>query len=205
MKEILEGIYHWTTKHPEIGIEVSSYFLVKAGVLIDPLKPKEGLEWFEKHEPKHIILTNRLHVRDSKEFCKRFDCDIHVQRAGAAEVGSGREVKPFGFGNHLPGGIEALEVNCICPEETALFIPLAGGVITFADGLIREGSGPLGFVPDNFMAEDPEQAKQVKAGLVKAFQRILDEREFDHLLFAHGNPWIKGGKKALREFLAKQA
>jgi hypothetical protein len=204
MKETLPGIYHWTAPHPEIGIEVSSYFLVQDGVLIDPLVPAEGLEWFEDRKPQQIILTNRLHVRDSDQFYRRFECDIHVQRAGAAEVGSGRQVKPFGFGNHLTGGIEAMEVNSICPEETALYIPLAGGIVAFADGLVRQEDGSLGFVPDEFMAESPEQVKTVKAGLLKAFRKILENREFKHIFFAHGNPWLKGGKEALSQFVSDQ-
>jgi hypothetical protein len=47
------------------------------------------------------------------------------------------------------------------------------------------------------MGDDPEG---VKDGLRKVFLSLL-EREFDHLLFAHGKPWISGAKKGLREFL----
>ncbi len=46
MREILPGLFHWTAVHPKIRIEVSSYYLPEAGVLLDPLLPAEGLEWF---------------------------------------------------------------------------------------------------------------------------------------------------------------
>ena len=47
MREVLPGVYHWTAIHPRIGVEVSSYWLDDAGVLIDPLTPPEvGIEWF---------------------------------------------------------------------------------------------------------------------------------------------------------------
>ena len=68
----------------------------------------------------------------------------------------------------------------------------------FADGIVREGSGPLAFVPEKFLGEDP---KAVKQGLKAAFRSLLD-RDFDHLLLAHGEPWIGDGKSALRSFAA---
>ena len=43
---------------------------------------------------------------------------------------------------------------------------------------------------------DPEA---VKSGLRKAYSRLLD-RDFDNLLFAHGDPLIGGGKEALHKF-----
>ena len=47
------------------------------------------------------------------------------------------------------------------------------------------------------MGDDPEA---VKRGLRKVFLAHL-ERDFDHLLFAHGKPWIGGAKVGLRQFL----
>jgi hypothetical protein len=40
----------------------------------------------------------------------------------------------------------------------------------------------------------------VKTGLKQAFRGLL-ERDFDHLLFAYGEPLIGGGKAALRAFI----
>jgi len=62
---------------------------------------------------------------------------------------------------------------------------------------VRE-RGRLGFVPDAYMGDDPEG---VKHGLRTAFRRPLREREFDHLLFAHGAPWIGGARAGLQAFL----
>jgi hypothetical protein len=47
------------------------------------------------------------------------------------------------------------------------------------------------------MGDDPEA---VKRGLRDAFAELL-ERDFDHLLFAHGTPVVGGGKAALEAFL----
>ena len=39
----------------------------------------------------------------------------------------------------------------------------------------------------------------MKAGLRSAYSRLLD-RDFDSLLFAHGEPLLGGGREALRHF-----
>jgi hypothetical protein len=115
---------------------------------------------------------------------------------GLHEFKKGEKVEAFNHGDELPGGILALKVGVLCPEETAFYIPLDKGIISIGDAIIREDD-ELGFVPDYLMGDDPEA---VKRGLRKVFQRHL-KRDFDHLLFAHGKPWIGGGKAGLRQFL----
>lgn len=202
MKEILPQVFHWTAKHPELGIELSSYFLAGEGILLDPLIPSEGMEWFKENRiPQHVLLTNRLHDRDSGKFRDAFRCIIWVHEAGLRERIANGEVESFAFGDQLPGKIEALPVNAICPDETAFFIPKEEGIVAFADGLIREGDGPLTFVADALMADTAAAAKEIKEKLKAAFRAIATQHEFDHLFFAHGHPLIGGGKKALQSFL----
>jgi hypothetical protein len=195
MKEILPAVFHWTTRHPKIGIEVSSYFLAEERVLIDPLVPAEGLDGFDT-PPAHILLTNRHHYRDSAEFEQRFRCPVWCVESGMHEFTHGETVRAFAFGDTLPGGITAFEIGAICPDDTALLIPRAGGIVALADGLVRQGEGPLGFVPDAYMGDDPESVKQE----LRASLRRLAEREFDHILLAHGWPWIGGARQALIDF-----
>ena len=35
MEEVLPGVFHWTTVHPRIHMEVSSYWLEHAGILVE--------------------------------------------------------------------------------------------------------------------------------------------------------------------------
>jgi hypothetical protein len=193
-------VLHWTVVHPKIKVEVSSYYLAQERVLIDPLVPAAGLDAFER-APEHIYLTNRHHDRDSKKFVERFGCDVWCVRQGVHEFDPGRSIRAFDFGDVLPGEIESIEIGAICPDETALAIPRAEGVLALADGVIRMGDGPLAFVPDAYMGDDPEA---VKKGLREAYRRVLD-RDFDHLLLAHGLPWIGGAKEALRGFVSEGA
>ncbi len=201
MKEILPGVFHWVTFHEGIGQDVHSYCLAgtEPVVLIDPRVPEEGLDWFERSgRPVHAYLTNRHHYRHSGRFEQAFGCTVWCHRAGLHEFTHGERVKPYSHGDTLPGGVVALEVGVLCPEETALHIPRGAGILALGDALVRYGE-ELGFVPDELMGEHP---KQVKQGLRKRFADLL-ETEFDHLLFAHGAPWIGGAKEGLRAFVGK--
>jgi hypothetical protein len=198
MREILPGLFHWTAVHPEIQIEVSSYYVEEPGAVLDPLIPAEGLGWFRDHvRPRHVILTNRLHYRHSREFADAFGCGIWCNEIGLHHFTPEQNVRGFRAGEPLPGRIESHEVGVLCPDETALRIPIDRGVLAVADGAIRYDDGPLAFVPDFLLGDDPEA---IKKGLKAAYGQLLD-LEFDHVLFAHGNPWIGHAKEALRAFV----
>jgi len=197
-KQIVRGLFHWTARHPEIHIRVSSYYLAQERVLIDPLLPSPGgLEWLERHgPPEHILLTNRLHSRHSPRLVAAFDCAVWCHRSGLYDLGPELKACPFDAGDALPGGVRAFEIGILCPDESALLLPSVRAVAV-ADGVIRDGNGPLSFVPDEFLVDVPSQAQPVKRGLKAAYRRLAEE-EFEHLLMAHGNPWLQDGRAALR-------
>jgi len=200
MEELLPGIYHWRVPHPDIHIEVDSYYIanLEPAFLIDPLVPQEGIDWFKTRPvPKHIYLTNRLHDRHCRQFMNAFDATVSCHEAGLHEFAdSNLNITAFRFGDELPGGVRALEVGVLCPEETALLIPISGGVLSIGDAVICE-DGELGFVDDELIGDDPPA---IKRGLKAMLLRICQLETFDHLLFAHGDPIIGGGKEALRTF-----
>ena len=203
MQEILPGLYHWTSIHPHLLIEVSSYWIEGSGVVIDPLIPADlGLEWFGDRPvpPSAVLLSNRHHYRHSGAFAARFGCTIHVNRAGLHEFTHGEALEAFDPGDRLPGDVVACEVGGICLDETALYLP-SEGAMAFADGLVSGAphtSRELGFVPDQLM-DDPERTKQE---LLAAFGRLLDRYAFEHLLLAHGGPVIGDGRMGLERFIA---
>jgi len=199
MKEIAPGIFHWSTMHPKIKFEVSSYLFADEAVVLDPMAPPEGWQTLPG-SPKHVVLTNRHHYRDSAEFTERFGCTVWCVDKGLHEFKAGEKVEPFKHGETLPGGFVALEIGVLCPDETALYHPRAGGVIACADGVVRMGDGPLGFVPDAYLGDDPAT---VKAGLRGAYGRLLD-REFEHLLLAHGVPLSGNARSALAGFVGAE-
>jgi hypothetical protein len=188
-------LWHWTARHPHIGSEVSSYYLRDERVLLDPMLPPEGMAFFERNAaPAHVLLTNRHHDRDAWKLQARFGCQVHCISNGLYELAGRGPVSSFEFGDELPGGVRAYEVDAICPDETALHIP-AHRALACADGVVSspEVDG-LRFVPDELM-DDPARTK---AGLVDAYRRLLD-LDFELLLLAHGDP-VPDGKRALRQF-----
>jgi Metallo-beta-lactamase superfamily len=200
MREVLPGVYHWTTVHPRIRIEVASYWLEDGGVLIDPLIPPDvGIEWFAERStpPSAIVLSNRHHYRHSTELVERYGCPVLCVRAGLHEFTHGEHITAFDPGDTLPGGLSAFEIGAICPDEMALYLAPARA-IWFADGVIRAGAdGPLGFVPDSLM-DEPEETKR---RLLTSFERALSELDFDHILLAHGGPVIGDGRAQLEDLV----
>jgi hypothetical protein len=199
VEEIAPGLWHWKALRESIGSEVSSYYLVAERVLIDPMIPREGLEWFgERARPEHLLLTNRHHDRDGWKLRDAFGCTMHCVSNGLHELEGRGPVEPFEFGDELPGGIVAYEVDAICADECALYAP-AHHALACADGVVRwPDDGPLRFVPDELM-DDPEQTK---VGLRDAYRRLL-YLDCDLLLLAHGDPIVHGAKDELFAFVER--
>jgi hypothetical protein len=194
--ELAPGIFHWTARHPRIGVDVSSYYAAESGTLIDPMAPAEGVEWFDgDRRPKRIVLTNRHHLRDSERFAAAFAIPIACHEAGLHEFRGGPDVKGFAWGDQLAPGVTALEVGAICDEESALRIDGGDGFLSVADAVVNYGG--LGFVPDHLIGDDPPA---IKRAIRAAYERLLDQ-PFDSLLLAHGDPIVGGGKDALRRFV----
>jgi hypothetical protein len=203
VQEVLTDVFHWTAIHPNIHVEVSSYWLDGAGVLIDPLVPAEGLAWFAERPvaPTAVLLSNRHHYREADRFVERFGCTVHCNDAGLHEFAGAQAVQGFEVGDWLPGGVIACELGAICPDDTALHLP-EQRALAIADAVVRGGpygdSGPLGFVPDSLMDDPPA----TKRALLAACARLLEEIEFDSLLLAHGGPVIGNGRALLADLVA---
>ncbi|MCW3063407.1 MAG: hypothetical protein JWN32_579 [Solirubrobacterales bacterium] len=199
MQEIAPGVFHWNALHPNIKMRVSSYFLADEGVVLDPMLPPEGLEWFEEHAPPAaVVLTNRHHHRRSADFVEEFGCAVFCHSAGLHEFTEEQHVQGFEDGDEPVAGIEVKHVGSICPDEVAIYVPRAKA-IAFADGVVRwRRDDPLGFVPDSLF----DDAEHDKAGIRDSVRALLP-LEPDHLLLAHGEPIVGGGTAALQAFLAR--
>lgn len=192
MDEVIPGILHWQARHPNLGIDVSSYLLTDTGTALDPLLPEgEGPDWLG-HAVERAVLTVRHHVPSAPDL----GVPILAHRSGLHEFeGEDVEVEGYEAGDELVPGVRVLPFGRICPDDTALHIALGPGVLAFGDGIINYGE--IGHPPDQFLGDDPEA---VKADIVEGLVSLLDE-DFDVLLFAHGEPVASGGKAMLREFV----
>jgi glyoxylase-like metal-dependent hydrolase (beta-lactamase superfamily II) len=196
MDELLPGIFHWQTRHPNIGAEVSSYLLADSGTLLDPLLPEgEGPDWVGR-PVERVVLTVRHHTRSAAEF----GVPVFVHASGRDDLARlDAEVRTYEAGDELAPGVRVLPFGRICPDDAALRIDVAPGVLAFGDGLMHYRG--LGIPPDSLLGDDPEAVKaDIREGL-----RPLAEEDFDAMLFAHGTPVVEGGKAMLRQFLAQRA
>jgi hypothetical protein len=202
MRELLPGIWHWTAYYDAIGMDVHSYWIEPAGIVLDPMVlPDAGLEWWDDRDvkPQQIVLTIGLHWRHSDDYVERFGIPVRVPRPSLDRYeGTDRQPEPFEWNDEIAPGVTAIEIDAIAPDECALHIDQGDGVVAIADGVIRSsGGGPLMFVPDSLMGDD---AETVKAGLSDAFRGLL-QRDWDTMLMAHGNPIVGGAQQALKDFL----
>ena len=197
MEEIASGIWHWTARHPKIGMDVSSYYLTDLAVLLDPLTPPDVIDRLEEMgPPREALLTNRHHYRSCGELVERFGLTVRAPKVGMHEFDEGEPVEPYEFGDELvDGAVTAHEVGGICPDESALHVPSLD-VLAVADGVISYDG--LRFVPDNYF----DDAEGDKRALREAYSRLAGELEFDILLPAHGDPITSGARDQLREFAA---
>ena len=198
MDEIAPGIFHWTAFRETIGMDVHSYWIEPAGIVLDPMVPDDvGLDWWDA-APQQVVLTTGLHWRETPEFVERFGCEV---RAAAPALerwkgDDGRSAIPFDDGEEIAPGVTAKVIGALAPDEAALHIAHGDGAIAVADSVIR-ADGSLAFVPDYLMGDDPEGVKQ---GLTSALRGVL-ELDFDALLMAHGAPIATDAKSALADFL----
>lgn len=201
MDEILPQLFHWTTRRETIGKVVSSYYVAgEAATLVDPMMPEGGVEAVAAlGRPRAIVLTNRHHLRAAQDFCEAFECPIVAHEAGLHEFADGDPtVRGFGFGENLRPGIEALEVGAITPEETALHISVGAGALAFADAIVHYGD-EISMVGDSLLGDDPEAVKRAVRDAISG----LLARDFDAVLFAHGDPIPSDGRAALRRFVER--
>jgi hypothetical protein len=196
MREVLPGVFEWSVMHEPIGVRVSSHYVAPAGIVIDPKLPEGGFDELPG-APQQVVLTSGLHHRDAQAFADEYGIPIRASREAAERLGDRLQVEQYTEGDEIAPGVTAIKVGAICPDDDALHIAVADGAIAFADALNRYGE-QLAFFADSLLGEDPET---VKTQIKQRLQGLLT-RDFDHLLFAHGEPLIGGGKDALRRFAA---
>ena len=196
MRELIPGLWHWTTEHPGIGQPVGSHYLATAAAVIDPMTPPEGMAAVRAlGAVEHVVLSCRHHDRDHAAFVEEFGAAFHVSEAGASEY-DGEDLSPYRIGEAIVPGVVAQANGPIAPDDTVLRLDVEGGALLFADSLLSDG-GDLGLMPDSLLGDDPDA---VGGRILDALEQLLEE-DFAHLLFAHGDPVIGDGHQRLSEFV----
>jgi hypothetical protein len=192
VQEITRGIQHWTAVHPNLGMEVSSYWLPDLQVLLDPLAVPAEVE-----DVREILLTNRHHKRDAFAARERFGATLRVPQEGMHDFSPDDPVEPYEFGEPLAGGaITPYQVTELWPDDGVLHIP-GLNALAIADTVVNDNL-QLEFVPERYMGDPAEE----KPAIVEGLTQLIAELDFQHALFAHGPPIPGTGRARLQEFLA---
>ena len=193
MHEIAPGIKHWTAEHPQLGIDVSSYWLPSLKLLLDPIAVPGEVE-----DVDEVLLSNRNHLRDALAARERLGATIRAPRAGRDAFDDEDPVEFYEFEEPLVGGaVTAHQVTELWPDDGVLHIPSLKA-LAIADTVIHYEE-QLEFVPEQYMDDPGAEKRALRDGLAG----WASELEFDHLLMAHGTPIAGNGRERLREFAAR--
>lgn len=194
MTRIEDGLWRWTTAHPEWSPgadwdrEVGCVYWETAGavVLVDPLVPVDDpardqfLETLDRDVerlalPVVVLLTCVWHSRSSEELARRYGGDV------------------LGDGDSLPGGASA--VAAPAADEVVFWLP---GPRTVVPGDVLLGT-------DDGLSLCPESWLQSRGG----FARLVDDLvplldlPVERVLTSHGPPVLTDGRDALARALTR--
>jgi hypothetical protein len=212
MEKLTEGLWRWTARHPEwhpgeFGAEVAC-FAAQAGdttLLIDPLLPEDEaaassvLDVLDGAADGRvaILVTIPYHVRSSEELWRRYrknaETTIHGHPACAKRLSNRSGFHAIDTDGELPGGVTAHAIGKPRRYETPLHLP-SHDALVFGDA-VAEWKGKL-----VVWAADKVDAK-VERFYRERFNPTLEPLlglDFDVVLATHGDPVMKGGKRALR-------
>jgi len=188
--EVASGLRRWTAWHDEWQENVGCLAVDTDDglVLIDPLDPPRGLR-----RPEHVLLTLFFHARSTKA--------PHVwAHATAARSLANRGIAltdPIGAGGALPGGIQAFEtarrgeVVYWLPHQRALAV---GDVLLGAGAKPRATDDPLRLCPERWLGKATHD--DLRESLAP-----LPELPVVRVLVSHGEPVLRGGRRALATVL----
>jgi glyoxylase-like metal-dependent hydrolase (beta-lactamase superfamily II) len=191
--EIAPGLRRWTAFHEDWEEQVGSLALDTDDglVLIDPIDPPRGLR-----RPEHVLLTVFWHGRSTGDLPAKhvWAPSRSVRRLRNRGV---EATDPFGAKDELPGGIRAIEtardgeVVFWLPKQRAVAV---GDALLGAGAKPRATADPLRLCPARWLGnaslDDLRASLQPLLGL--PVQRVL---------VSHGEPVLRGGKRALADVL----
>ena len=190
---VARGLRRWTSWHEEWQEPVGSVAVDVDGeiVLIDPLDPPRGLA-----RPDHVLLTVYWHIRSVPELTAD---EVWSSRRGARPLQNrGVKVTRNVEDDDLPGGIRAFrtarssEVVYWLPGQKALVV---GDVLLGAGAKPRPTREQLRLCPEGWLG------KATHDELRRSLRPLLD-LPVQRVLVSHGEPVMRGGRKALEQVLA---
>ena len=197
MDEIFKDVYTWSVYSEKKKLNFNGHYIASqqplfGNVIIDPPQASESdLEQMESLGfVQHIIITNRDHIRWSKEFQQKFGAEIQMNTNDITNSAMVSD-RNFKNGDMIAGFLQAVVIpDNKSPGETALF--WADRKILFlGDALIGKPPGTVTLLPE----EKYDDILKAKAGI-----RILQNLDFKHLLLGDGDSILHKGKEVVSQY-----
>ena len=198
MDEILKDIYTWSVFSEEKELNFNGYFIstqhpLFGNMVIDP-PPVSDLDLTQMEtlgSVQQILITNRNHIRWSRELQEKFDAEIRMNSADAQSEDMISEHN-FGDGDMLAGFLKAVVIpDNKSPGETALYWE-EKKILFLGDALIGKPPGEVSLLSPEKYAD----IEKARAGI-----KVLDPLNFNSVLMGDGEPILTSGKKAIVRFL----
>jgi len=198
MDEILKDVYTWSVFSEEKKLNFNGYFIptqhaLFGNVVIDP-PPVSDLDLAQMEtlgSVQQILITNRNHIRWSRELQEKFDAEIRMNFADAQSEDMISDHN-FSDGDMLAGFLKAVVIpDNKSPGETALYWE-EKKILFLGDALIGKPPGEVSLLPPEKYAD----IEKARAGI-----KVLDPLNFNSVLMGDGEPILIGGKKAIVRFL----
>ena len=198
MDEVLKDVYIWSVFSEEKKLNFNGYFIptqhpLFGNVVIDP-PPVSDLDLAQMESlgsVQQIIITNRNHIRWSRQLQEKFDAEI---RMNSVDVQNEDLISDhnFGDGDMIAGFLETVVIpDNKSPGETALYWK-DRKILFVGDALIGKPPGEVSLLPPGIYAE----AEKARAGI-----KVLNDLEFDALLLGDGDPIPTEWKESVERFL----
>ena len=200
MDEILKDVYTWSVFSEEKTLNFNGYFIptqhpLFGNVVIDP-PPVSDLDLTQMEtlgSVQHILITNRNHIRWSRELQEKFDAEIRMNFADAQSEDMISDHN-FSDGDMLAGFLKAVVIpDNKSPGETALYWE-EKKILFLGDALIGKPPGEVSLLPPEKYAD----IEKARSGI-----KVLDPLNFNSVLMGDGEPVLTGGKKAIERFFNK--
>ena len=198
MDEILKDVYTWSVFSEEKKLNFNGYFIptqhaLFGNVVIDP-PPVSDLDLAQMEtlgSVQQILITNRNHIRWSRELQEKFDAEIRMNFADAQSEDMISDHN-FSDGDMLAGFLKAVVIpDNKSPGETALYWE-EKKILFLGDALIGKPPGEVSLLPPEKYAD----IEKARAGI-----KVLDPLNFNSVLMGDGEPILTSGKKAIVRFL----
>lgn len=212
-RQILEGVWLWRRRMVS-GFPLTAA-LVRGNdgtmVAIDPFAPHGGWSALAAVGlPQATILTTHRHERESATLRARFGTPIW---AGPEPDGiiARRAHHHLSEDGPIPGGFRAIPLGGTSPGEWALLLDREGGILFVGEALLALDldDAPMGLgrlarlvLPFGPPQPYPRWAAPNPHSTDRDLESLASLR-FEHLIVAHGFPWLFGADRAVRRVVRK--